>query len=179
LVISEKFHFELVSHYLYKIRNIAIILDITWLVLRWKNQILNQVIRKEHKYIDKASVEFIGKIMSLAIWFVAILIILQRLGVNVMPLVAFGGIGAAAIGFAAKDVIANFFGGLVIHITKTFRGGETIEIVSKNIKGEVQRIGWYNTCIVEESNSAIYVPNSLFLTTAIRNISRSFEDKKI
>jgi len=114
--------------------------------------------------IDKPSIDFLGKILTIIIVFISFLMILQIVGGDIMPLVAFGGIGAAAIGFAAKDVIANFFGGLMLFITRPFVNGDLIEMPSNNIIGHIETIGWYNTCIRELSKMAVYVPNSSFST---------------
>ena len=43
----------------------------------------------------------------------SVLVGLQSLGFSVSGVLAFGGIGGIAVGFAAKDLLANFFGGLI------------------------------------------------------------------
>lgn len=167
-------HFELPNllSNINRIRNIAIILDITWLFIRWKKEIQNQIILKSGKPIDRTSIEFIGKILSIFIVFIGFLIILQKLGINILPLVAFGGVGAAALALAAKDVLANFFGGLMLYITRPFVKNDLVEIPSHNIMGYIEEIGWYNTCIRELEKIPVYVPNNIFSNAIIKNSSR-------
>lgn len=155
-----------------KIRDIAVILDMIWLLIKWKKEIQNQIIFRSPKPVDNTSVEFMGKILSIFIAFIGLLIILQRLGINVLPLVAFGGVGAAALALAAKDVLANFFGGLMLYFTRPFVKNDLVEIPTLNISGNVEEIGWYSTCIRELEKVPVYVPNSIFSNAIIKNSSR-------
>ncbi len=51
---------------------------------------------------------------------------------------AAGGIGGLAIGFAAKDILANFFGGVTVFIERPFNIGDWIIISEKGIEGTVE-----------------------------------------
>lgn len=125
-----------------------------------------------HKLVEPAVAQILSKLLSIAIIFIAGLVILQILGLNVMPLVAFGGVGAAALGFAAKDVIANFFGGLMLHITRPFTVGDLILLPSQQIEGHVETIGWYLTSIRDREKRPVYLPNAFFSTLLVVNASR-------
>ena len=85
---------------------------------------------------------------------------------------AFGGIGGIAIGFAAKDLLANFFGGLMIYMDRPFTQGDWIRSPDKNIEGTVESIGWRLTCIRTFDKRPLYVPNSVFASIAVENPSR-------
>ena len=52
------------------------------------------------------------------------LLVLQAFGVSVSGVLAFGGIGGIAIGFAARDLLANFFGALMIFLDRPFSVGD-------------------------------------------------------
>ena len=172
-VIADKFGLEMILHYIYPIRNAFVIALITWSILRWKRSFESFLIKKRYnKKVDSSTVDFIGKLASIVIVFISLLIILQVLGVDIVPLIAFGGVGAAAIGFAAKDVIANFFGGLMVYFTKPFKQGDLVEIPKEDITGIIEHIGWYLTCIRNFEKCPIYIPNSIFSTSQIRNASR-------
>jgi MscS family membrane protein len=171
-VIAFEFDLPNFSVYVTKIRNLAIVLDLLWLMFKWKKKIQQRIILRKQKYIDKHSIEFIGKIVSITILFITILIVLQLIGLNIMPLMAFSSIGAATIGFAAKDIIANFFGGLMLYMNRPFVKGDLIEVPSQDILGTVENIGWYSTCIKELQKIPIYVPNNIFSNSLIKNKSR-------
>ncbi|MBN2479067.1 MAG: mechanosensitive ion channel [Parachlamydiales bacterium] len=172
IVLAERFSASSSIIYIHAFRNVLIAIDVTYLIIKWKKEIEKVFIVKWAKKIDRSSVEFMGKIITIAIIFVASLIVLQFIGLNVMPLIAFGGIGAAAIGFAAKDVIANFFGGMMVYLSRPFINGDLVEIPDKHIIGHIEHIGWYNTLIREMNKVAIYIPNSTFSTVLIKNLTR-------
>jgi small-conductance mechanosensitive channel len=81
----------------------------------------------------------VGKLATVAVGVLSGLIILQIFGVNIAPLLAFGSIGAASIGFAGKDVMANFCSGIMLHITRPFIIGDQIYLPEKNLEGHYRR----------------------------------------
>jgi len=62
----------------------------------------------------------------LTVWITGALVILQTLGYSVSGVLAFGGIGGIAVGFAAKDLLANFFGGLMLYMDRPFVVGDWV-----------------------------------------------------
>ena len=64
--------------------------------------------------VDPTTVSAVAKLLRASVIITALLIAMQLLGYSVSGLLAFGGIGGIAVGFAAKDLLANFFGGLMI-----------------------------------------------------------------
>ena len=76
-----------------------------------------------------------------------------------------GGIGGAGIAFASKDVVANFFGGIVVMLNRPFKVGD--HIVSGKVEGKVTRIGLYATLLTTEDGDQLYVPNSIFSASEI------------
>jgi MscS family membrane protein len=91
---------------------------------------------------------------------------------NIAPLVAFGSIGAATLGIAGRDVIANFFGGFMIYLTRPFMTGDHIELPLKKITAQVEEIGWYFTSVRDPKKQPIYIPNAVFSTEPLINLSR-------
>ena len=67
--------------------------------------------------LDLTTVEAIGRLIRITVLITGGLIILQTLGFSVSGVLAFGGLGGIAVGFAAKDLLSNFFGGLMIFLT--------------------------------------------------------------
>jgi MscS family membrane protein len=174
-ILANRFNFIEFMDYINPFRNAVIVICVTWFVLRWKKEIQKMLIdrsQKKKRYLDHASIDFIGKLFTIAVCVMSLLIVLEVVGVNVMPLVAFGGIGAAAIGFAAKDVISNFFGGMMMYITRPVIKGEFIDIPDKKISGLVENIGWYITTVRDYNKCPLYLPNSIFSTSLIKNLSR-------
>jgi MscS family membrane protein len=100
------------------------------------------------------------------------LVILQTFGISISGVLAFGGIGGIAVGFAAKDLLANFFGGLMIFMDKPFTIGDWVRSPDRNIEGTVEDIGWRLTKIRTFDKRPLYIPNSMFNTIVVENPSR-------
>ncbi len=157
------------------LRDAGIIICIGWLCLRWKTAFYQSVLEKRAKgkiALDPASMELVNKLFTIAVIFLTLILFMQALGVNVVPLITFGGIGAAAIGFASKDVFANFFGGLMLNLTRPFSLNDLIELPEKKIMGHVETVGWYLTVLRDMQKKPIYVPNSVFSSELVINQSR-------
>ncbi len=172
---SDQFGLPTGIEYFGRFLSAVIVGVLAWLAMRWKHRLQKDVserMQKKGEKIDVATVGIVGRLVSIAIFVLAALIILQTLGINVGPLLAFGGIGAAAVGFAAKDVIANFFGGFMLHFTRPFIKGEYVLLVKEGIEGSIEEIGWYLTAIRDQHKRPVYLPNALFSTALIVNISR-------
>jgi len=150
-------------------RYLALIVLITLFVIRMAREI-------EKGYIasggDETTVTAIAKLARISIIITAVLMVMQSLGVSISGVLAFGGIGGIAVGFAAKDLLANFFGGLVIYMDRPFKVGDWIRSPDRDIEGTVVQIGWRLTEIRTFDQRPLYVPNSVFSTIALENPSR-------
>jgi MscS family membrane protein len=121
---------------------------------------------------DKHTVHAIGKLLRVSVFITGGLIMLQTLGYSISGLLALGGVGGIALGFAAKDLLANFFGGLMIYLDRPFKIGDWIRSNDKEIEGTVEHIGWRLTRIRTFDKRPLYVPNSVFTSIAVENPSR-------
>lgn len=166
-ILGLRFGFISGMTYLMPFRNAAIVICLAWLLMRWKKEF-----QLTHKLIDPGMSHILGRLASFTIILLTVLLVLQILGLNIMPLIAFGGVGAAALGFAAKDVIANFCGGLMLHITRPFTLGDLIILPDRQIEGHVENIGWYFTSIRDKDKRPVYLPNAFFSTLMVVNASR-------
>jgi|TARA_B100002003_G_scaffold250074_1_gene288175 MscS family membrane protein len=121
---------------------------------------------------DITTATALGKLLRISVLITAALSVLQTLGVSVSGILAFGGVGGIAVGFAAKDLLANFFGGLMIYLDRPFAVGDWIRSPDREIEGTVVDIGWRLTEIRTFDQRPLYVPNSVFATIALENPSR-------
>ena len=128
--------------------------------------------KKNNVDIDESTYEAITKIIRLSVIITSGLIILQTFGFSISGVLAFGGIGGVAVGFAAKDMLANFFGGLMIYLDRPFRKGDWIRSPDRELEGTVENIGWRQTSIRNFRKNIIYIPNSVFMNIIVENPSR-------
>ncbi|MCX6989849.1 MAG: mechanosensitive ion channel [Chlamydiae bacterium] len=149
------------------------VICITWMAIRWKKHVLH-ALQYHPKMVSSGLGHTLGKLLSMVIYILSILIILQVFQLDIWPLLAFGGIGAATVGFAAKDVISNFCGGLMLSITRPFLVGDQISLPSQNLEGPVvvEEIGWYLTVIRDKDKRPVYLPNAIFSNALVINSSR-------
>lgn len=171
-VFGKHLDFSYQKELLSALRKAAIIICSVWLFFRWKNEIENTLLADPSHKVDATTVRMVGRLATLAIGLVTSLIILQTFGVNIAPLLAFGSIGAASIGFAGKDVIANFCSGIMLQITRPFVRGDQILLPEKHIEGHIEDIGWFRTSIRDVEKRAVYLPNNYFSTMVVVNITR-------
>ncbi len=127
---------------------------------------------EEKLNLDATTLDALTKLARLIVLVFAVLIIVQTLGFSISALLTAGGIGGIAIGFAAKDLLANFFGGLTIYLDRPFSVGDWIRSPDKNIEGTVEYISWRHTRIRAFNKNPIYVPNALFTQIVVENPSR-------
>lgn len=157
------------------LRDIGVIVILAWFLLRFITNLQHEFIRNKEqagKAVDRTTVEAIAKISRVTVVIVASLVMMQTLGYSISGILAFGGIGGIAVGFAAKDLLANFFGGLMIHLDRPFAIGDTVRSPDRNIEGTVETIGWRQTIIRTPDKRPLYVPNSVFTSIAVENPSR-------
>ena len=134
-----------------------------------RNLILPDYIAKP---LDATTVRAVGKLLRASVIITAVLIAMQLFGYSISGLLAFGGIGGIAVGFAAKDLLANFFGGLMIYLDRPFSVGEWIRSPDKEIEGVVEDIGWRLTRIRTFDKRPLYIPNAVFANISVENPSR-------
>ncbi|NPA32043.1 MAG: mechanosensitive ion channel family protein [Aquificae bacterium] len=113
---------------------------------------------------------FITKLVKFFVVSVGFIAILQELGVNVSAFIASLGIGGLAVALAARDTVANFFGGLTILLDKTFKIGDWIKV--GDVEGIVEDLGLRTTKVRTFEKSLITVPNQILSTKPVENFSR-------
>jgi MscS family membrane protein len=145
----------------------------SWFVLRLikirEHQILKGDIETKS---DRTTITMIFKVLRIIVLVLTILVVFQTLGLSISGLIAFGGVGGAAVAFASKDLLSNFFGALMIFLDKPFSIGDWVRSSERNIEGTVEHIGWRITRIRTFDKRPLYVPNSVFAQISIENPSR-------
>ena len=155
------------------VRNIFIIFAVSLFVLRLLKQIeLNYFSALKNDKDKLNTINAILKLLKISVLITTILILMDSMGINIGGIVAFGGMGGIAIGFAAKDLLSNFFGAIMIYLDKPFKIGDWVKSPDREIEGTVEKIGWRQTVILNFEQRPIYVPNSVFSTIIVENPSR-------
>ncbi|MBD3639772.1 MAG: mechanosensitive ion channel family protein [Marinobacter sp.] len=159
-----------------KVLELGFIWIVVWALLRMikeAEQILVSPVKMK-KPMDYTTVNAVSKLSRAVVIITAVLIVMQTLGYSISGVLAFGGVGGIAVGFAAKDLLANFFGGMIVHLDRPFKVGDWIRSPDRNIEGTVEHIGWRVTTIRTFDQRPLYVPNAAFTTIAVENPSRMY-----
>lgn len=122
--------------------------------------------------LDPTTLHALAKLIRLSIVISAVLVALPTVGIEITALLAFGGVGGIAVGFAARDLLSNFFGGLMIYLDRPFAIGDWVRSPDRDIEGTVENIGWRLTVVRTFDKRPLYIPNAIFNTIVLENPSR-------
>lgn len=156
------------------------VLAFGWFLLRWNHGIVHLMMDLSQNGripMTADKLDLISKLATIFIIFLTIFLLLDVTGRNMQTLIAFGGIGGLALAFASQQVVSNFFGGLMIYLTRPFTIGEWVNIPERKIEGHIEEIGWYLTRIRNFEKRPIYVPNSIFTQSIVITPSRMSHER--
>lgn len=129
-----------------------------------------------HTSVSDHSAEVISSAMSIIrlmvtfiVFAIALIVVLDNLGVNVTGLVAGLGVGGIAIGLAAQGIFADLFAALAIIFGRPFKVGDVISF--DNTSGTVEEIGLKSTRLRPPSGELHIIANRNLLDKEIQNIS--------
>jgi small-conductance mechanosensitive channel len=122
----------------------------------------------DHGTIDSA-IGIIRLLVTIALFAIAIILILDNLGVNVTGLVAGLGIGGIAIGLAAQGIFSDLFAALSIIFDKPFHRGQQIRF--GDATGRVEAIGLKTTRVRSVDGEQVIISNAKLLDQQIRNMA--------
>ena len=173
LMLQLNIYIDLVEH-IYSFKQTILTLSVGWFAIRLVQRLechLKEFARYDER-LDEVTVEALAKIIKLLAFILTGLFFLNAFGVSLTGLLAFGGMGGIAIGFAAKDLLGNVFGGLMLYMDKPFTVGDWIRSPDREIEGTVEKIGWRMTTVRTFDKRPLYVPNGIFANISIENPSR-------
>ncbi len=107
-------------------------------------------------------------ITRIVIYLIGILIILNRLGVSITPILATLGVGGLAVALAMQDTLSNLFAGFHLIVSGQIKVGDYIKL-ENNIEGYVVDINWRITKIKMLPNNIILIPNAKLTQAIITN----------
>ncbi len=135
--------------------------------------IINQFEKAQvNKGRDVTSTRILARVIKITIIVAIVLLYGEHFGMSLSGLLTFGGIGGIAVGMAGKDVLSNFFSGIMLYFDRPFSIGDWIRSPDRNIEGTVAEIGWRITRINTFDHRPLYVPNSVFSSISVENPGR-------
>jgi len=125
---------------------------------------------KEKLQLDSILVAFFLKVVKFIIYALAIVLIAHEWDYDVNGFIAGLGLGGLAFALAAKDALANIFGGIVIIMEKPFSIGDWVQ--TPDVEGTVEEISFRSTRFRTVTQALVTVPNSNLANKPITNLSR-------
>ncbi|MBI5387036.1 MAG: mechanosensitive ion channel [Verrucomicrobia bacterium] len=154
--------------YGFKIFGALIILVVGLLIARWIGRLVLKQLEKYH--LEPPVRLLMVRIIKLLIMGLTGVIAVQKLGVEVMPLVAGLGVAGVGVGLAMQGVLSNVVAGLTIIFTKPFRVGEYVELVG--VHGQVEAIELFSTTLLHTDLSRVVIPNRKIVGEILHNYAR-------
>jgi small conductance mechanosensitive channel len=133
-------------------------------VSRWVTQFLG------HRDLEPPLRLLLARIAWALCFAVFVLMALQNLGVELLPLLAGLGVAGAGIALATQGVLSNIVAGLSIIFSKPFRVGEYVAIAG--VEGVVESITLFSTTLGHVDRSKIVVPNRKVVGEILHNYGR-------
>ena len=163
-----------VFEYVDEIREVGIIALLAWFSVRFISFVEKHISDGSYREnpADPTTATAIGKLIRASVIITAVLMVMQTLGFSISGVLAFGGVGGIAVGFAARDLLANFFGAIMVFLDRPFSVGDWIRSPDQSIEGTVEEIGWRLTRIRTFDARPLYVPNATFTSISVENPSR-------
>lgn len=152
---------------------LVIALIVTWVIARIVDAIIGEYLvplaDKTETDVDDHLIPIVQKALRYAIWTLGIIVALNNAGYNVGALLAGLGIGGLALAMAAKDTVANIFGGITIFTDKPFKIKD--RIVINGFDGFVEEIGIRSTKLRTLDGRLVTIPNLKFTEGFVENIT--------
>lgn len=153
--------------------NFITIALIALILMRKLFQLANRLEKTQiKKGSDPTSARIVARVFKTTVFVVMVLLFGEHFGMSLSGLMAFGGIGGIAIGMAGKDILSNFFSGLMLYFDRPFNIGDWVSSPDRNIEGTVVEIGWRITKIITFDHRPLYIPNSVFSSISVENPGR-------
>lgn len=144
-----------------------LIFIIFWLLFRSLRYVLKQTLH--HAKLSLTIIELLTKILKYFIFSLAILMMANQWGIEIVPLLSTLGVIGIAVGLAAQQTLANLISGIVILISRPFVEGDWIEV--ENVFGRVLKISLRSTHLITRDNLLVDYPNRIIVETKIINHS--------
>jgi small conductance mechanosensitive channel len=110
------------------------------------------------------------RVVRLLVVALFVILALQNLGVELLPLIAGLSIAGAGVALAMQGLLGNLVAGLSIIFTKPFRVGEYISIVGE--EGRVETVTLFNTTLSHPDRSIVVIPNRKIVGEILHDYGR-------
>lgn len=156
-----------------RVFEVLIIINVAWLITRLFDSLYNEYLvplaGKTKTDLDDQLLPLVRKFTKILVWIIAIIVALNNAGYDVTAVLAGIGIGGLALAMAAKDTVANIFGGFTIFTDKPFKIGDRVKVAGYD--GMIKEIGLRSTRLQTLEGRIVTIPNSTFSDSPVENVT--------
>jgi len=153
--------------------SIAVAMDVTWMAARLLDSLLGSLLTRTGEQSDSAMMSqmapILRKTLRSTVWVLGVIMAMNNAGYDVGALLAGVGIGGLAMGLAAKDFVANIFGGITVFVDKPFVVGDRVQL--DGVDGTVIEVGIRSTRIKTLAGRIVTIPNHKFTDSIVENVT--------
>ena len=110
---------------------------------------------------------FLCSVVHKTSWALVLMIVVQRLGINIAPLIAGLGVTGFILGFAFQESLGNLAAGMMIALNQPFKVGDYVS--AGGVEGTVQELNMMAATLTTADNKMVMVPNKVIWGTPITN----------
>lgn len=162
-----------VKTFINHVGQIVVILKVTHALTIFLSDVLEQSLSPFLRLktgLNTSLIRLLSRLIKIALWVIAITLIMNIFNYDVTAIVTGLGIGGLAIALAAQDTLGNFFSSVSIIMDKPFKIGQVVSFDGH--EGEIADVGMRTTRIKSFFDTEIIVPNSVLAKTIVENVSR-------
>ncbi len=147
------------------------------LVKKIMKSVQNKILKLEekNKHVDKSLLRFSLSVARAVVYLIFAVAVLRMFGLSKTEIATIVGAAGVGIGFALKDIAANFIGGVTLLVAKPFKIGQVVDI--NGSVGEVTEITIFATELTTADNKVIFIPNGKIVITDVTNFSANHTRK--
>lgn len=164
---------ESIDLWIQNVYHVMVAVTITWLIARLLDAVIKEYLipltEKSESTMDDQIIPVVRKGLRAVIWILGIIVALNNAGYNIGALLAGLGIGGLALAMAAKDTVANIFGGVTIFTDKPFKITDRVKI--NGFDGTIDEIGIRSTRLRTLQGTLVTIPNSKFTDGMVENVT--------
>ena len=149
-------------------------LALTLTVAMWVSRITeSRVLAAESMEMSMRMV--VTKIVRVAAFFLAILVALPMVGIDVTALSVFGGALGVGLGFGLQKIASNYVSGFIVLLDRSLRIGDIVTVDGR--RGQVQEIATRFTVLKGTDGVESIIPNELLITQSVNH--HTYSDPKV
>ena len=172
---------EVVMACIIKIFKALIIFIVAWFITRFFDSLYREYLvplaEKSKTDLDDQLLPIVRKGTKFVVWIIATIVALNNAGYDVGAVLAGLGIGGLAIAMAAKDTVANIFGGFTIFTDQPFKLNDRVKVAG--FEGNIIEIGIRSTRLKTRRGRIVTIPNAKLSDAPVENVSREPSRKVI